>query len=55
MKDVVMPAATETTSRPPGTLGAISSSSAAMSCGFTVITSVSAALVAAAAPAAWTP
>ena len=50
-----MPAATEMTSRSAGTLGAISPSSAAMSCGFTVITSVPAALAAAAAPATSTP
>ncbi len=55
MNDVVMPAATEMTSRSPGTVGAISSSRAAMSCGFTVSTRVSAALAAAAALATCTP
>jgi hypothetical protein len=50
MKDVVMPAATEITSFAAGKPGAISSSSAAMSCGFTVMTSVCARRAASAAP-----
>ena len=47
---VVMPAATEMTSVPAGTCGAISSSIGSMSCGFTVMISVSALLAASAAP-----
>ena len=46
---VVMPAATEMTSRSAGTCGAISSSRAVMSCGLTVMISVSALLAASAA------
>ena len=49
IRDVVMPAATEMTSRSAGTCGAISLSSPVMSCGLTVMTSVSAVLAASAA------
>ena len=55
MNDVVMPAATEITSLPAVTPAAISPSSAAMSCGLTVITRVSARLAASAAQKTSTP
>ena len=55
MNDVGMPAATETTSRPAGITGAISSSSAAMSCGLTARIRVSARCAAATAVAVSTP
>ena len=55
MNAVVMPAATEMTSRPGGTTGAISSSSLPMSCGLTASTRVSAAFAADAASVTWTP
>ncbi len=57
MKAVVMPAATEITSRSAeaGTNAAISSSSPPMSCGLTARTSVSAVLAASAAPGVCTP
>jgi hypothetical protein len=50
MNAVGMPAATEMTSWPGVTAGAISASSAVMSCGFTQISSVSASAAASAAP-----
>ena len=49
MNAVVIPAATETTSRPGGTAGAISASSLPMSCGLTARTRVSASFAADAA------
>jgi hypothetical protein len=55
MNAVVIPAATEITSVPEGTTGAISSSSLPMSCGLTASTRVSAILAADAASAVCTP
>ena len=55
MNDVVMPAATETTSRPGGSPGAISASSLPMSCGLTARIRVSASLAAAGASITCTP
>jgi hypothetical protein len=55
IRDVGNPAATEMIRRSAGTCGAISSSSAVMSCGLTVMTSVSAVLAASAAVATPTP
>ena len=55
MKDVVMPAAAETTSRSAGQCGASSSSSAPMSCGLTVRINVSAPVAASAVPTTSTP
>ena len=55
MKVVVIPAATEITSAPGGTAGAISSSGLPMSCGLTASTRVSASFAADAASVTWTP
>jgi len=55
MNAVVIPAATEITSVPAGTTGAISSSSLFMSCGLTARTRVSAIFAADGASAACTP
>ena len=55
MNTVVIPAATETTSRSGGTAGAISASSLPMSCGLTASTRVSASFAADAASVTWIP